>query len=280
MQFVKYHATGNDYLVARRWPAHRHWSTDVIRRICDRRIGCGADGILVPVLSDKPHRSVRIFNPDGSEAEKSGNGLRILARYFWDEHLVQADPFPIMTAGGLVHCQVLDGGKGVRVEMGRIAFANDKHMETVESNDNLTEIIMVQDRPFQVTPVSLGNPHCVLVLPSIDSEFARRWGPAIEQHVRFPHRVNVQFVQILSRGSLRLEIWERGAGYTLSSGSSSCAAAAVTHRMGLTDRDVTVMMPGGNVEVQLRDDGRAVLTGPVVRIGEMVVDPECLSDLL
>jgi len=271
MIFVKYHALGNDYLVIPQAKLDRAR----IAYICLRNYGIGADGILLGPLESKTcDFRLRIFNPDGSEAEKSGNGLRIFSRFLWDEGFVKDHPFTVETLGGPVTCQVGEGGKTVTVEMGQVSF--DGYRIPVEggAREVLREWRKIEDREFEFCQASVGNPHCVVLCGDPTPELARRYGPLIEADARFPNRTNVQFMRVLDRGNILIEIWERGAGYTLASGSSSVASAAVAHRLGLCASDVTVHMPGGEIKISLTPDFYATLHGPVTRICSGVLDHE------
>jgi diaminopimelate epimerase len=277
MRFWKYHAVGNDYLVVDESSLVRAWPTMLIQAICDRHRGIGSDGVLVGEPKDDSTYAIRIFNPDGSEAEKSGNGLRIFARYLWDQNQVGSEPFAVQTRAGTVHCQVVEAGQQVRVQMGTASFDSRQIPVTGRAREVLLEPIEVCGTRLSYSAVTVGNPHCVVFRDEVTESEARQWGPWLEREPRFPNRTNVQFVQILDRQSLRIEIWERGAGYTLSSGSSSCAAAAVAHRLGHIDPRVRVHMPGGTLLVEIGDHHQLVLTGPVIRIGCFQLDDDWWS---
>ncbi|MCB0167873.1 MAG: diaminopimelate epimerase [Anaerolineae bacterium] len=281
MQFTKYHALGNDYLVVKTDGIDRRLTPAAVRRICHRHYGIGSDGILVRGADDPQGRiTLRIFNPDGSEAEKSGNGLRIFARYLWDTGVVRETPFPVLTQGGLVTCQVLAQGQAVTVEMGHVSFTSTDIPVLGPPREVLREILRVDGQAVEYSAATLGNPHCVILRDHVSEAEARRLGPLLETHEQFPQRTNVQFMAVLDRSNIRLAIWERGAGYTLASGSSSCAAAAVAYRLGLCDAAITVHMPGGQLTVELSEPFAARLTGPVVKVGEGVIAPEALADVL
>jgi diaminopimelate epimerase len=211
---------------------------------------------------------LRIFNPDGSEAEKSGNGLRIFCRYLWDRKLVGNREFDIETKGGVVRCLVLDDGKKVKIEMGRVSFWSPDIPVAGEPRLVLDEPITVGRLTFRFSGATIGNPHCVIPVEELSPELARTYGPLLEIHPLFPHRTNVQFLKVLDRNNIRIEIWERGAGTTLASGSSSCAAAAVAKKLGLCDSPLTVHMPGGRLHISIDENFGLVMTGPVIRIGE------------
>lgn len=280
MRFRKYHALGNDYIVLdpADFPGWAAPEAGRIRAICHRNFGVGSDGILWGPLPARPGAfGLRIFNPDGSEAEKSGNGLRIFSRYLWDTGRVRDAAFQIETPGGLVRSVVRDGGRLVTVDMGEVSFDSARIPVKGPPREVINERIRILDREFTFCAATIGNPHCVLPLPEISAELARRYGPEIEVHPLFPRRTNVQFLQVLDRGTIRIEIWERGAGYTLASGTSSSAAAAVAHRLGLVDRSVTVRMPGGEIAIEIGDHFAIRMTGPVSKVAEGSMDPELFA---
>ena len=278
MRFSKYHALGNDYIVIEPGELPSSLTPGQIRIICHRNFGVGSDGVLLgPLPSHQARFALRIFNPDGSEAEKSGNGLRIFSRYLWDRKVVGEDEFTVETSGGVVKSRVLDGGQRVRIEMGRVTFWSDAIPVTGARREVINEQLVVSGRTFTFCAASVGNPHCVLPLEEISPELARQWGPSIEAHPLFPNRTNVQFLKVLDRRNIRIEIWERGAGYTLASGSSSSAAAAVAHKLGFCDRSITVHMPGGVLSMEMDDRFDVVMTGPVTRVMEGTVSTDMFA---
>jgi len=276
MEFAKYHALGNDYVVleAAAWPA---LSAEQARRICDRHRGLGSDGILV--RADSAQHALRIVNPDGSEAEKSGNGLRIFARYLFDRGLVGSEPFRVVTAGGAVTCVVAPGGRSVSVEMGRVRFDSEAIPVAGPPREVLRERIEVAGEALEFSAATIGNPHCVVLRDDVSEAAARRLGPLLEREPRFPRRTNVQFMAVRGRNRIQLEIWERGAGYTLASGTSSCAAAAACHRRGLVDREVTVAMPGGELAVTVGEGYAMRLRGPVEEVMSGDLSPDLIARL-
>ena len=281
MQFWKYHALGNDYLVLDPATLPAALTEDQTKVICHRNFGVGSDGILLgPLPSQTAQFGLRIFNPDGSEAEKSGNGLRIFSRYLWDRKLVSDGEFAIETPGGVVKSQVFEGGGMVRVEMGKVRFWSDQIPVTGDRREVISETLEANGRSFQYCAATIGNPHCVLPLAEVTANFAKQFGPAIETHANFPKRTNVQFLKVIDRGNIQIEIWERGAGYTLASGSSSSAAAAVSHKLGLCDRSITVHMPGGKLAIEIRDDYDILMTGPVTKVCEGNIAQEAFSTRL
>ena len=267
MKFNRYHALGNDYIVIQPAALKRDLTPTVIQLICHRNFGVGSDGILLgPLESRSCNFGLKIFNPDGSEAEKSGNGLRIFARYLRDAGLVGDAPVTIETQGGPVSCWVSDDGRIVRVGMGTVSFHSADIPVEGPSREVLNEPMALDGHVFNFCAATIGNPHCIVMTTHPTPEMARQNGPLIETDARFPNRTNVQFMKVLDRNNIRIEIWERGAGYTLASGSSSTAAAAVACRLGLCDADIAVHMPGGQIQIQLDEGFAATMTGPVTKI--------------
>ncbi len=283
MRFHKYHALGNDYIVLdpADFPSWKSApTTEQIRVICHRNFGVGSDGILWgPLPSSACDFGLRIFNPDGSEAEKSGNGLRIFSRYLWDSGLVKKPEFTIEVPGGRVKSVIKDNGALITVAMGTVSFDSAKIPVNLDgpAREVLNEKITILDREFTYCAATIGNPHCVLPLPEISAELAHRYGPHLEVHPNFPRKTNVQFLQVLDRKNIRIEIWERGAGYTLASGSSSSAAAAVARRLGLVDAHLTVHMPGGRIGIEIDDQFSIMMTGTVNRVADGLMNEELFA---
>lgn len=262
--YVKSHGLGNDYIVIDPARVPFAITPEAVQLICDRHLGVGSDGILLVQPPKDADFGVRIYNPDGSGAEKSGNGIRIFAKYLREHGYTSKDRFTIDTAGGRVTVQLgMHDGRVAEVtaDMGTVTF------DPLESID-------VNGRRIAVTSVSIGNPHCVVIVDDLTKIDPRALGPKIESHRAFPAKTNVQFAEVLSRSHIAMEIWERGAGYTLASGTSSCVVAAAAHRKGLVDREVIVTMPGGELEVTVGDDYAIRLRGPVeeVMVGDFSAD--------
>ena len=275
MNFHKYHALGNDYIILDPADVPAVPAAEQIRTICHRNFGVGSDGILYgPLKTDRADFALRIFNPDGSEAEKSGNGLRIFARYLWDRKKVTKRPFRVSTPGGIVTAQLARDGSSVTVEMGKVCFNSAEIPVAGPPREVINETIQIDGRNFTFCAATIGNPHCVILSDDISEAQARRFGPVIERDSRFPNRTNVQFMKVMDRANIRIEIWERGAGYTLASGSSSCAAAAVARRLGLCDSNITVHMPGGQIEIVVSDDFSVRMTGPVTKVADGAISDE------
>jgi diaminopimelate epimerase len=277
MRFHKYHALGNDYIVLdpADYPSWAEPDRAQIRVICHRNFGVGSDGILWgPLPSDKADFGLRIFNPDGSEAEKSGNGLRIFSRHLWDQGRAGQASFTIETPGGVVQSEIQDGGALVTVAMGSVSFDSRRIPVNGPAREVLSEAIESEGRAFTFSAATIGNPHCVIPVDDLSAELARRYGPSIEVNPLFPNRTNVQFLRVVDRSTIQIEIWERGAGYTLASGSSSSAAAAVAHRLGLVGRSVAVRMPGGTIGIEIGEGYSVTMTGSVTRVADGELHPE------
>ena len=281
MEFLKYHALGNDYLVLTSEnpeSAEVELTVEQVRQICHRNFGLGSDGILVGGKDSSGNAfRLTIFNPDGSKAEKSGNGIRIFARSLWDRKMVNESPFQIMTSGGLVSAQVESSGKFVTVEMGSVSFQSDSIPVSGKSREVLNETLEIAGEKISFCAATIGNPHCIVLNQNVSAEEAGRIGPLLEIHPNFPNRTNVQFLEVLNRNTIRIEIWERGAGYTLASGSSSSAAASVAHRLGFCDAEIAVLMPGGQIDIVISENYEITMKGSVTRIGKMSLDLERLD---
>jgi diaminopimelate epimerase len=279
--FTKYHALGNDYIVIDPKNLPSPLTTAQVKTICHRNFGVGSDGILLgPLPSKKAAFALRIFNPDGSEAEKSGNGLRIFSRYLWDRKLVGKEEFSIETRGGIVRATVLDGGKIVRVEMGSVSFWSDEIPVAGPRREVINEQIICAASGLIFArrrwAIRIASCRC----REISADLGRQIGPLLETHARFPNRTNVQLMKVLDRHNIQIEIWERGAGYTLASGSSSSAAAAVAHKLtgpALCDREISVHMPGGTIEIEIGDGFAIRMTGAVTKVADGVMAKEMFA---
>ena len=269
MIFLKYQALGNDYLFldAQQFPMP---SKSVIQKVCDRHFGIGSDGILYG-SGQEDHLEVTIINPDGTIAEVSGNGVRIFARAMFDTRKVfLKKPFNIRTsAGRLLRAEMLAPYK-VKVDMGMPQFEGPQ----LPHRGDGEYIYNVGEEEVHYFPVSMGNPHCVVFEPSLDKTRVMKLGPKLENNPDFPEKTNVQFVHVESPRVISAEIWERGAGYTLASGSSACALFAAAHRRGMCHEQVEVRMPGGTLYLSLDANGHIWQEGEVHRIAECRYCPD------
>ena len=266
--YYKYHGLGNDYLVID--PSKLEFNLDLsiqnIKLICNRNLGIGSDGILFgPIIKEKKI-TFKIFNPDGSEAEKSGNGIRIFALYLIDAGYVTEDRFDLYTKGGKVQIKVVDLKSNLlQVNIGSYSFRSSDIPVSLDEERAINQEIDLLGKNEIINCVNVGNPHCVLIKQSISEGLCKSLGPILECHKLFPNKTNVQFVQILDKSNIKIEIWERGAGYTSASGTSSCAASCVAHELGLVEKQVSVHMKGGKLSVEILPD-ELLLTGPVSRV--------------
>lgn len=281
--FVKMHGLGNEYIVLDSNNIDFELTTQAIKRLCNIHFGIGSDGIVMKVPSSKADFGFRVYNPDGSEAEKSGNGLRILCKYLYDYGHATKKQFSVETLTDIVYADIIEENKGkaalIRVDMGKAIFAS----RDIPVNSDLPEFIgqkiQAGDREFEVNCVSVGNPHCVVIRQELDESEVRKYGPLLENHPLFPNRINVQFAKALSDHDAQILIWERGAGYTLASGSSSCAASSVLVKRGLVKGDLTMHMQGGTLKIQIDKDWNIRMTGEVREIARGVLSAEVLEDL-
>jgi diaminopimelate epimerase len=271
VQLIRSHGLGNDYLVLE---SGETMTPQWVQALCDRHSGVGGDGVLEPFETERGDYGVRIWNPDGSVAEKSGNGLRIFARWLVDERGAPSR-FTVWTGSCLVGCEV--DGDALAVEMGQATFV-PAEVPVLGEAPLLDAPLKVGIETLPVIAVGVGNPHCVVFEDlSLDELPWRTWGPLIEHHEWFPRRTNVQFARVLDARTVEIRIWERGAGETSASGSSSCGVAAAGVRTGrLKPGRITVQMPGGTLWVTVREDYSLRLEGPVQVIGRVEVHPDWL----
>ena len=280
MDFYKYHALGNDYIVIDPNKTRFKLTEENIKLICHRNLGLGSDGILYGPILDGNSLKLRILNPDGSEAEKSGNGIRIFSRYLYEQGYIDTSKFTLDTLGGKVLVTMLDGeGKLIKVDMGTCTFLSESIPVAGPSREVVDEVLELENGLFRITCLSIGNPHCVISVDMISAELAKELGTVIENHPMFPNRINMQLLKVIDRRNIKIEIWERGAGYTLASGSSSCAAASAAYKLGLVDNELKVHMPGGIIEIEINPDGHVHMTGPVTSVASGIFSNELLQHL-
>ena len=281
--FVKSHGLGNDYIVLDQEDINFELTEAAIIRICDVHYGIGSDGILLKVPSEKADFGLRILNPDGSEAEKSGNGLRIFSKYLYDYGFTSEKSFSIETPGGLVRSEIMEERKGkafmIKVDMGTAIFDARKVPVNIEKPECIDEPLPLHDQTFRINCVSVGNPHCVILVDELNEAEVKTYGSDIENHPLFPKRINVQFAKVISPTEVEIMIWERGAGWTLASGSSSCAVAATVLKRGLTESDLTISMPGGKLHIEIDDNWEIRMTGEVREITSGTLSAELIQDL-
>jgi diaminopimelate epimerase len=284
--FFRGHGLGNDYLAVDPADLDFRLSPRNIRLICDRHFGIGSDGILALAPSQRADFGLRIYNPDGSEAEKSGNGLRIFARFLHATRRVRRTDFTVETKGGLVrvllHLDEHGDAAAATVEMGPATFAPAALPCTLKVPELIEQPIEAAGERLRFTGVSVGNPHCVVFRPrgqAWSREELLALGPALENHPLFPRRTNVQLAVPTGPRSLFILIWERGAGETQASGSSSCAAASAAVRLGLVRSPVTVKAPGGALRIEVAPDWELTMEGPVAEVCRGQLSPSFLRQM-
>ena len=281
VHFRKYHGLGNDYLVIDPNIHDVDLTPDTIRLICDRNFGIGADGILYGPIKSGDNLSVRIFNPDGSEAEKSGNGLRIFAKYLFENKYVDKKNFSIETSGGIVEAHIQDDSVNlIKINMGKMTFRSTKIPVRGREREVVNEELQINGVKYKVTCLSVGNPHCVIPLDEVTEQMAKELGPEVENHDMFPNRINMQLLKVIDQANIEIRIWERGAGYTLASGSSSCAAAGAAYKLGMVGRKINVKMPGGKLLVEINENEDIYLTGAVEGVFEGRFHPDLEQKIL
>ena len=272
LEFTKMHGLGNDFVVLDLVSQRARLDAPVIRRLADRHIGIGFDQLLVVEPPQQPDVDFqyRIFNADGSEVSQCGNGARCFARFVRDRKLTRKDCLRVATASGVITLRI-DGNDWVTVDMGRPRLQPAEVPFTADSSA-LDYAIDVAGETVTLAAISMGNPHAVLRVPSVADAPVERLGPLLESHPRFPERVNVGFLEVVSRQEVRLRVYERGAGETLACGTGACAAAVAAMRWGLVDRDITVHLPGGPLQIRWpADDASVEMTGPTARVFEGVI---------
>ncbi len=276
----KYHGLGNDYLIFDPNKNELELTEESVRLICNRNFGVGSDGLLVGPILGQDKLELKILNPDGSEAELSGNGVRIFGKYLKDAGYVQKNRFIVNTLSGQQTIQYLnETGTKIKVSMGKLSFYSDEIPVTGPRREVLNETMMFGSIPYRVTCVTIGNPHCVIWLNDISKELACRIGKHSETADYFPEKINTELLKVVDRTNIEIEIYERGAGYTLASGTSGCAAAGAAYRMGLTDPKMYVHMPGGVLEVEIEKDGGVLMTGEVGYVGRFTLSHEMTEEL-
>jgi len=281
--FVKMHGLGNDYIVLDSENIDFRLTPVAIRRLCDVHYGIGSDGIILKVPSGKADFGFRVFNPDGSEAEKSGNGLRIFCKYIFDYRFTEAPKFSVETLTDMVYAEITEDKDGkaqqIKVDMGKAVFTSRQIPVNSDESEFMAKKIIAGDREFEVNCVSVGNPHCVLIREHLDEEEIMKYGPLLENHSLFPKRINVQFAKVISKHEAEILIWERGAGYTLASGSSACAVSCILLKRGLAESNLKIKMKGGELSIEVNREWNIRMTGPVREIARGVLSSELIEDL-
>lgn len=284
--FFKGHGLGNDYIALDPAKLSFKLTPRTIKTLCDRNWGIGSDGILALVPSKKANFGLRIYNPDGSEAEKSGNGLRIFGCYLYHTKHTRKKHFTVETKGGLVEIHLELNGHGwvggATVDMGRAVFQPIALPCTLRVPELIQQPVKAAEQSLRFTGVSVGNPHCVVYKKRGEHwtrEELLEIGPELENHTIFPKRTNVQLAVPIGPKAISILIWERGAGETQASGSSACAAACAGVRLGLVKSPVTVKAPGGTLEITVDPQYNVTMKGPVTEVARGEISPAFLYNL-
>jgi diaminopimelate epimerase len=279
--FTKMHGLGNDFILidcrVQACPSGTKNLRDISRQFCDRRFGIGADQILLLDNSSKADFQMRILNADGSEVEMCGNGIRCLAQYIWDRRLSEKDVLEIETLAGIMKPE--RSGDLVKVDMGEPIFEPEKIPVNLISNlkSQISNLIVdyplqIADREFNITCISMGNPHAVIVVDDVSGFPVTYYGPMIETHAIFPRKTNVEFIQVMNRAEIKMRVWERGSGETMACGTGAAAAAVASALKGLTEKTVTVHLLGGDLLIEQAVNKHIYMTGPAVEVFEGSVD--------
>jgi diaminopimelate epimerase len=271
MRFTKMHGAGNDYVYVdafqERLPPD---IATLARRISDRHFGVGGDGLIVIGPSERADARMRMYNADGSESEMCGNGIRCVAKYLYDHGICRQPTLKIQTQAGVLtlELEVADGrAQRVRVDMGEPVLAADRIPTQLPGDPVVNAPLPLNGTTFNVTCISMGNPHCVIYVEELTDELVLGLGPQIERHAMFPQRVNVEFVQRISAHRVRQRTWERGSGETLACGTGASAVCVAGVLTGRTDRRLTVELLGGDLELEWQSDNNHVfMTGPAVEV--------------
>jgi diaminopimelate epimerase len=268
LKFWKMHGIGNDYIVVdnRDEKLREANIVNFARQVCQRRFSVGADGLLLVYNSDIADVKMRMFNPDGTEAEMCGNGIRCFVKFCYENEIVKKKKLYVETLAGIEQTQLLtsDGEvKSVKVNMGKPSFDRSS-IPMLGKGTCINEKLKVNGETYTVTCLSLGNPHCVLFADDVEAFPVQQIGSKIETRKIFPKRINVEFVQIINREEIKVRVWERGVGETLACGTGACASAVASYVLGKTNRKVTVHLLGGDLEILYNNC--VLMKGPTIKV--------------
>ncbi len=258
--FIKMHGIGNDIIL---FDCLKHSianPTHMARKLCNRHTGIGADQLVLLSKSRKCDFGVRFFNPDGSEAEMCGNGIRCVARYIKDAKLSAKKEICLETSAG--PRTVKHKGKLIEVDMGE-PIMKGKEIPVNLSGRVVNRPLKTENKEFRITCLSMGNPHCITFHENLDELAVDKYGPLLETYSTFPKKANISFVNVMSKKEIHMRVWERGTGETLGCGTAACASAVASVLNGFTDRKVTIVLPGGKLEVEWSTkDNHVYMRGP------------------
>ena len=270
MQFWKMHGLGNDFIVIdnRDGQICDADSAGLARRLCERHISIGADGLLLLSNSAVSDMQMRIFNADGSEAEMCGNGVRCFAKYCYENGILKKKQLAVETLAGVKHVWLIvenDTVIAVTVDMGTPEWDRSK-IPMQGQGTCINQDLRVDEETYKVTCLSMGNPHCVIFVENVDEFPVEYVGPIIENHEAFPKRTNVEFTQVSGKNELKVRVWERGCGETMACGTGACASALVANHLGKVSGKVKVHLRGGNLLLDVGE--RVFMTGPAEKVFE------------
>lgn len=272
IEFTKMHGLGNDFMVINQVTQNVELTPDMIRAWADRHTGIGFDQLLLvsPPSSPDVDFNYRIFNADGSEVEQCGNGARCFARFVYDKKLTSKNVIPVETASGRIQLRLEQNGL-VTVNMGEPRFEPAQIPLQADHRQSLYKFDVEGDT-VELASISMGNPHGVLQVYSVDAAPVDKLGPKLEAHPLFPNKANIGFCEVVDRDHLKLRVFERGVGETLACGTGACAAAVVNIAAGRVNNNVSVTLPGGTLEIEWQGEGHPVLmTGPATTVYEGII---------
>ena len=276
MKFTKMHGCGNDYIYVNLFQEHLSNPAELAIAVSDRHFGIGGDGLITIGPSARADFSMHIYNADGSEAEMCGNGIRCVAKYVYDHGLTDKREITVETGAGIKRLAMetsAENGRGlvtrVRVDMGEPVLTPSEIPADFPGDRVVNEPLVVEEKEWRVTCISMGNPHAVVFVPTLENFPIEALGPKFENHPRFPRRVNTEFVEVLGRKELRMRVWERGSGETLACGTGTCACVMAAILNGFTDDEVLVHLLGGDLLIQYdRETNHLFMTGPATTVFE------------
>ena len=277
MRFTKMHGIGNDYVYVDCF--EERYPEDVAKlaiEISDRHFGVGGDGLVLICPSEIADARMRMFNADGSESEMCGNAIRCVAKYLYDHGIARQEALKIETGRGVLslQCEVENSRvQRVRVNMGAPILKSADIPTSLAGDPPIRQKLSAAGREFEVTCVSMGNPHCVTFVDEINDDWVLRVGPEIERHPAFPRRVNAEFIQVISPSEFNMRVWERGSGETLACGTGACASAVAGVLNGLTNRKVTAHLRGGDLLLEWAESGEVYMTGPATEVFSGLFQP-------
>lgn len=273
MRFVKMHGAGNDFVIidGEKEAVVEEHLPSLARSMCDRQLGIGGDGIILVLPSRLANFKMRMFNPDGSEAEMCGNGIRCFAKYIYDRKMHRDVVMTVETLGGIKTLKLNAVGgrvRTVRVDMGEPKLMRSEIPMRGSETRVIAEPLKVAGKKYEITCVSMGNPHCVTFVDRVDEYPVAKIGPEFENHPSFPARTNVEFVEVMNQQEIKMRVWERGAGETLACGTGACASAVASMLNNKVSRKVTVHLRGGDLFIEWLGDNKVFMTGPAEEVFE------------